>query len=121
MTNETAVATDPQTSFEEQELDDEKLIELLDNWAESDAAVDTAKDQAKPYTTAVDEKKDDADEALAAVSAHLKTVLEIDLTEETEAVYRAGTYRLSNKHKAATNRSFEVKASDKLKIERAAS
>lgn len=112
---------DPQQRFEEQELTDEPLIALLDTWADKDAAISDAKDHAKPYTTAVDEKRDDAEEALAAVSAHLKTALEIDLTAETEAVYRAGVYRLSNRHKPAADRAFTVKESDKLKIERAAS
>ena len=117
----TQATVDQQTQFEEQELDDEKLISLLDTWAELDSAIVTQKETAKPYTQAIDQAKDNADEALAAVSAHLKHELEIDLSEPTDDVYRAGVYRLLNRATDARDVAFERKAKSAMKIERAAS
>ena len=120
MTNQpTAIREQPQTSFEEQELDDPGLLTALNAWAETDAYVDEMKAEAKPYTKNLDAAKEVRDEAQAAVNARL-SVLEIEIVG-TENVYRAGIYRLVNKHRAEAERNFTVEEKDSLKIERAAS
>lgn len=118
MTDATATE-EPQTSFEEEELEDDGLLAALNAWAEADAEVVRVKEIAKPYVKAADTAKEACDEAAAAVNARLK-VMEIEIVG-TDNVYRVGTYRLTNNHRAEQERKFTVKGTDRLKIERAAS
>ncbi len=111
------VATEPQTSFDEEQLDDDALLVALNEWAATDAEVDKAKEAAAPGKQAVDVAKEARDEAAGAVNSRLKQ-LEKHVVG-TENVYRCGTFRLGNKHKPEGHRDFDIPEKDTLTIERA--
>ncbi len=112
-----ATATeDPQTTFEETELEDDGLLAALNAWAEADTGVVEEKETAKPYNKAVDKAKEEREEARAAVNVRL-TTMEIEI--EGDDSYRCGTYRLTNKHRAEEEREFTIKEKNTLKIEAA--
>lgn len=117
MADQATATTEPQTSFEEEQLEDDALLVALNEWATADAKVGTEKETAKPYKKAVTDAEEGRDNAAVVVTARLQQ-MEIEIVG-TENVYRCGTYRLGNKHKPAGEREFEIPAKDTLKIERA--
>ena len=97
--------------------DAERLI--LADWVVIPVSYSRTYVLAKPYVKNVDEAKVARDEAQAVVNARL-SVMEIEIVG-TDNVYRAGIYKLANKHREEQARSFTVKEKDTLKIERAGS
>ena len=113
---DSATATEqPQTSFEEEQIEDDGLLTCLNEWAVADAALKKEREEAAPYVTAVDRTKEKRDESRAAVNARL-TQMEIEIVG-TDRIIRCGTYRIANKHRDSSEREFTVKAKDELKIE----
>jgi len=118
MTQQTALNEEPQTSFEEQALDDPGLLTALNAWADADDGVAAMKDEAKPYKQAVDDAKEARDGAAAAVTARLKE-MEIEIAGDDS--YRCGVYRLTENIREEAKRAFTVPEKTSLKIERDAS